>query len=64
MSRDTCDQCRYWHKGYLLQSMRVPSTCNFPGEMHSVRGDTLACKDFADASEARAALQMGGENHG
>lgn len=42
---DTCDECRFWHKGYMLQRSRVPAFCN--RHFHSQRGNDPACKDFA-----------------
>jgi hypothetical protein len=42
--RDRCDMCRFWHRGYRLQSMKMPSFCN--KHFHSQAGDDPACKQF------------------
>jgi hypothetical protein len=44
-----CDECRHWHKGYMLHRSRVPSFCN--RHFHSQRGDDPACAQFEELSD-------------
>lgn len=44
MNRETCDQCSYWHKGYMLHRSRMPSFCN--RHFHSQQGNDPACAEF------------------
>ena len=39
-----CADCCFFHKGYRLQRMRVPSFCNH--HFHSVAHDDPACAQF------------------
>ena len=43
----TCRDCRYWHKGYLLQGFKMPGTCNKAPFTYAAYDDP-ACGDFAE----------------
>jgi hypothetical protein len=44
MSRETCNDCSFFKRGYRLQGMKVPDWCD--RHFHSQRSDDPACKDF------------------
>lgn len=47
--RKQCDQCYYWHKGYHVQGMKVPSFCT--RHHHSQLGNDPACPEYADKED-------------
>ncbi len=40
----TCNQCRFWRRGYRLQGFNVPSWCD--KHFHSQPGDDPCCAQF------------------
>ncbi len=43
--RETCQDCKNWHKAYLVYGFKMPASCNkFP--FSYAKHDDPACKDF------------------
>ena len=42
-SKDRCDNCAHFQKGYRVYGSKVPPSCN--RHFHTVRGDWVACSD-------------------
>ena len=47
MTNKTCQDCKFWHKGYLLQGYKMPATCNKEPFAYA-KNDDPACKDFEE----------------
>jgi hypothetical protein len=46
---DRCKNCRFWSKGYRLQTMKTPPFCD--RHNHSQPGDDPACMEFQAKEE-------------
>ena len=47
-----CADCRYWHKGYLLHSYRMPASCN-KSPFRYAKYDDPACDDFSGKDDTQ-----------
>jgi hypothetical protein len=53
--RYRCDTCRYWHRGYRLQGMKVPDFCT--RHAHSQPGDDPACREYSTSDMRENAIE-------
>lgn len=51
MTNKTCQDCKFWHKGYLLQGFKMPASCNKEPFAYA-KHDDPACKDFEEKEES------------